>query len=41
MKERINMSEPLKIQVKKIEDDTDKIKNIGEEITDLLNKMDV
>lgn len=35
------MSEPLKIQVKKIEDDTEKIKSVGEELTDLLNKMDV
>lgn len=35
------MTDPLKIQVKKIEDDTEKIKNVGEEITDLLNKMEV
>ena len=35
------MTEPLKIQVKKIEDDTEKIKNVGEELTELLNKMDV
>lgn len=34
------MTTPLKIQVKKIEDDTEKIKNIGEELTDLLNKME-
>lgn len=35
------MATPLKIQVKKIEDDTQEIKNIGDELTDLLNKMDV
>jgi hypothetical protein len=35
------MSTPLKIQVQKIEEDTEKIKNIGDELTDIMNKMDV
>lgn len=35
------MTTPLKIQVQKIEDDTEKIKNIGDEITDLMNKLEV
>ena len=35
------MATPLKIQVQKIEEDTEKIKNIGDELTDLMNKMEV
>lgn len=33
------MTTPLKDQIEKINKDTEKIKNIGDELTDLLNKM--
>lgn len=34
------MNQPLKEQVNKIENDTKEIKNIGDELTDLLNKLE-
>lgn len=33
------MTTPLKEQVEKINKDTEKIKNIGDELTDLLNNL--